>query len=89
MWNDLEHFLINNFAHIMDVFSITFFASITIDKLCKLNIHNAFGDGLYYVGGFLTLAWLTFRALSSFEDWRMKRKAREFQNEVFNEASKK
>lgn len=85
----IEDFIIDNIDTAMDLFSISFLASLSLQKWCKFNAHQVFGDLVYYVGGALTLAWLVFRALSSIEDYRMKKNARKFQNEVIDEANRK
>jgi len=90
----IDH-VFENIDHIFDGISIGFFCTITFEKWCNLNIHDMFGDVTYYVVGTFTLLWVGFRALSSafkamaeLEDYKMKKKARIFQEEVLDEASK-
>lgn len=81
-------FIMDHINGMMDVFSASFLCSIYLQKFCNFNVHDVFGDIVYYIGGFLTLAWLTFRALSSIEEYKTKRNMRRYNKELLDEASK-
>lgn len=84
---EIEDFIIDKIDTAMDVFSIGFLFSATITDLCKFNIIG--GEITHTIGWILTIGWMAFRCLSAFEDYKMKRNARKFQNEVIDEANRK
>lgn len=75
----------------LDILSITFYTYFVYLKVfCGgINIHSVFENIVFYVVGFVTIFYATFRALSQYEDYRTKKHIRKYNKEMLDEASKK
>ena len=77
--------------HSLDILAITFYTYFAYLKVfCGgVSVHSVFESIVFYVVGFVTIIWATFRALSQYEDYRTKKHIRKYNKEILDEASKK
>lgn len=74
----------------LDICAVSFYTYFTYLRLfCGgVSIHTFCENLFFYIGGLLTILWGIYRALSQYEDWKMKKQASKFQKKVFDEANK-
>lgn len=74
----------------IDICAVSFYTYFTYVRLfCGgITLHTFCENLFFYVGGALTLLWGIYRALSQYEDYKMKKQATKFQKKVFEQADK-
>ena len=75
----------------IDIFYVSLYSYFAYVRLFCGGItpHTFFENIVFYVGGFLGLAWAFYRFLAQREDYKSKKKINDFQKKVFEEAEKK